>query len=154
MAGRNVIVTGASPNSLGYETARILASWGASVVVTSVRDVELMENSLKDDLRRTGADGNNLTHVEVPEGKTGSALHRISSALASLVLQPVTYGAQTIVMCASKSPLQGGRYYYRCSIAESTDESKDAATSKLLWDKSEAWVGTLMETDGDEHEQI
>ena len=310
MAGRNVIVTGASPNSLGYETARILASWGASVAVTSVRDVELMENSLKDDLRRTGADGNNitahsvdlsdagsvsrfatwydknhdgklhvlinnagihknifkprikppltkdgfeihwrtnylgafhltalllpllkqgglesgdarvinvsshlhdrvnngnlfnydkryhswdayglsklalihfsfeldrrfakrynlhsvalhpgsvktnLTHVEVPEEKTGSALHRISSALASLVLQPVTYGAQTTVMCASKSPLQGGRYYYRCSIAESTDESKDAATSKLLWDKSEAWVGTLMETDGDEHEQI
>ena len=32
MAGRSVIVTGASPGSIGYETARILASWGARVV--------------------------------------------------------------------------------------------------------------------------
>ena len=72
MAGRNVIVTGASPNCLGYETARILASWGASVAVTSVRDVELMENSLKDDLRRTGADGNNITAHSLDLSDAGS----------------------------------------------------------------------------------
>ncbi|MXW43493.1 MAG: hypothetical protein F4Z56_01995, partial [Candidatus Dadabacteria bacterium] len=56
MSGRNVIVTGAAPNSIGYETARILASWGATVVVTSIHDVELMENSLRKDLRIIGAD--------------------------------------------------------------------------------------------------
>ena len=47
MSSRNVIVTGTSPRSIGYETAKILASWGATVVVTSARDTELMENSLK-----------------------------------------------------------------------------------------------------------
>jgi retinol dehydrogenase-12 len=32
---KKIIVTGASPGSLGFETARILASWGASVVITT-----------------------------------------------------------------------------------------------------------------------
>ena len=31
LTGRQVIVTGASPGSLGYETARVLAGWGACV---------------------------------------------------------------------------------------------------------------------------
>jgi NAD(P)-dependent dehydrogenase (short-subunit alcohol dehydrogenase family) len=38
MAGRSVIVTGATPGSLGYETARILRDWGAQVTVTTRRD--------------------------------------------------------------------------------------------------------------------
>ena len=59
MSGRNVIVTGAKPHSLGYETARILASWGASVVATS-RHAAQAEKSLKDDLRKIGADENNI----------------------------------------------------------------------------------------------
>ena len=54
MSGRNVIVTGARPHSLGYETARILASWGASVVATSRRYAVLTEECLKDDLRKAG----------------------------------------------------------------------------------------------------
>lgn len=33
--GKKILVTGASPGSLGFETARTLASWGASVVVTA-----------------------------------------------------------------------------------------------------------------------
>ncbi len=61
MSGRHVIVTGASPGSLGYETARILAGWGAKVVATRVRNVALMEASLRDDLRKRGADENNIT---------------------------------------------------------------------------------------------
>ena len=56
MSGRRVIVTGASPDSLGYETARILASWGASVTVTRRGDVASMEHSLRNELRGTGAD--------------------------------------------------------------------------------------------------
>ena len=35
LRGRNIIVTGASPGSIGFETARALAAWGATVVITS-----------------------------------------------------------------------------------------------------------------------
>ena len=38
LAGRTVIVTGASPGSLGFATARALADWGANVVVTTRTD--------------------------------------------------------------------------------------------------------------------
>lgn len=61
MTGRHVIVTGASPNSLGFETARILASWGATVAATCVRNVPRMESSLKYELRKIGASENNVT---------------------------------------------------------------------------------------------
>ena len=61
MSGRHVIVTGASPGSLGYETARILAGWGATVVATCVRNVPLMEATLRDDLRKRGAGEDNIT---------------------------------------------------------------------------------------------
>ena len=316
MSGRYVIVTGASPGSIGYETARILAGWGATVVATRVRDVVLMEAALKDDLRNGGADADNLTahaldlsdshsvnafgawyrdkhqgqlhvlinnagihrktlaprekapltedgfeihwrtnylgafhltwallpllrragvesgdarvvnvssglhdrvgntdlfdevpHREVPQrdrpqrevpqrdrpryhswgaygksklamihmafeierrfadthnlhavavhpgvvmtnltlpqafrGRIGKAAHRISSSLASLVLLSPHAGAQTIVMCASRRPLQGGRYYERCDVAEPSADSLDAAASKRLWEQSERWV--------------
>ncbi|MYA76963.1 MAG: SDR family NAD(P)-dependent oxidoreductase [Gemmatimonadetes bacterium] len=314
MSGRHVIVTGASPGSLGYETARILASWGATVVATRVGDVSLMEAALKDDLRKGGADADNLTaraldladshsvnafaawyrdrhqgrlHVlvnnagihrktlaprtetpltddgfevhwrtnylgafhltrallpllqqtgleagdarvvnvssglhervgntdlfdEVPhrnlpqrhrpsrdrpryhswdaygrsklamnhmafeierrfaeshslhgvavhpgvvmtnltlpqtfEGWIGKAVHRISSALASLVLLSPNAGAQSIVMCASRRPLPGGRYYERCAVVEPSTDSLDADASNRLWEQSERWVGTL-----------
>ena len=324
MTGRHVIVTGASPGSLGYETARILAGWGATVVATRVRDVALMESALKDDLRSQVADADNLTahaldlgsgdsvnaftewyrdrhqgrlHVlinnagihrktlaprkkapltddgfevhwrtnylgafhltwallpllqrtgiesgdarvvnvssglhdrvrnevlfdeapnrdrpnrETPHhdrpnrdrpcyhswdaygksklamnhmafeierrfaeshnlhavaihpgvvmtnltlpqaigGGIGKALHRISSALASLVLLSPNAGAQTIVMCASQRPLQGGRYYERCAIAEPSADSQVADASKRLWDQSERWVRPLLQHAG------
>jgi len=35
LSGKTVLVTGASPGSLGFETARVLAAWGADVVVTT-----------------------------------------------------------------------------------------------------------------------
>lgn len=38
MAGRTVLVTGATPGSLGFATARILQDWGADVVVTARSD--------------------------------------------------------------------------------------------------------------------
>ena len=310
MSGRCVIVTGASPHSIGFETALVLARWGASVVATSLHNTPRMEHSLKDDLRKAGVDENrisaykldltdansvnrfttwyreehdgklhvlinnagihrnifnpwqkppltndgfevhwrtnylgafhltrrllpllkqsglesgdarvinvsshlhdrvdnkqlfndnqhyhswdaygssklalihfafeidrryaekynlrsvalhpgsvntNLTQMEGPRGKAGAALHRISSTLASLVLLPASDGVQTVVMCASTQPLQGGRYYDRCRIADSTDDSENEATSKRLWDQSEKWVRTLAGPDGDRHEQI
>ena len=58
MSGRTVIVTGASPNSLGYETAKTLARWGADVIATSLHDAKTTEACLKSDLSRVGADGN------------------------------------------------------------------------------------------------
>ncbi|MCY3773248.1 MAG: SDR family NAD(P)-dependent oxidoreductase [Gemmatimonadetes bacterium] len=304
MSGRHVIVTGASPGSLGYETARILASWGARVVATCVRNVPLMESSLKDDLRRCGVDADNITahrldlsepdsvngfatwyrdrhqgqlhvlvnnagihtktlaprekapltedgfevhwrtnylgayhltwallpllqrtgiesgdarvvnvssglhervgneelfdeapHRDTPRyhswdaygksklamihmafeierrfaeshnlhavavhpgvvmtnltlpqafrGRIGRMAHRISSALTSLVLLSPNAGAQTIVMCASQRPLQGGEYYERCAIAEPSADSQDDHAAKRLWDLSVQWVGTL-----------
>jgi NAD(P)-dependent dehydrogenase (short-subunit alcohol dehydrogenase family) len=44
--GRKMIVTGASPGSLGFETARVLASWGASVVFTTRKDPGATESAL------------------------------------------------------------------------------------------------------------
>lgn len=311
MSGRNVIVTGASPNSIGYETARILAGWGAAVVVTNTRNTELMESSLRKDLRTGGADENkiaahtldlcdpgsvndftrwyrknygdrlhvlvnnagilrnvlnprkkppmtkdgfevhwrtnflgtfhltslllpilkqsglesgdarvvnvtshlhdrarnkgmfggeeegyrswdayalsklalihftfeiqrrfagkynlqsaavnpgsvktNLTQIGEFEGKIGHLLNRTCSALASFFLISPALGAQTSVTCASERPLQGGSYYERCETAESSDDTKDRDVSKLLWDRSDAWVRTLAETSGDGHEQL
>ncbi|MXY70940.1 MAG: SDR family NAD(P)-dependent oxidoreductase [Acidobacteriia bacterium] len=306
MSGRYVIVTGASPKSLGYETARILASWGASVVVTSTRNVARMADCLKADLRRIGADekrvaahsldlcdvesvngfaawyrknqgdrlhvlinnagihknilnprkkpplskdgfeihwrtnylgafhltsrllpllkrsglecgdarvinvsshlhdrakndglfdaseryhswdayglsklalihfsfeiqrrfadrynlrsaalhpgsvDTNLTRMAIP----GGVFHRVGRVLESFVLLPLEHGAQTTVMCASKQRLRGGDYYDRCGIGKPSCESTDEATSKLLWERSDAWVKTLAGSDGNDDEQI
>ncbi len=308
MSGRNVIVTGAAPNSIGYETAKILASWGATVVVTSIDNIELMEGSLRRDLRIIGADEKkiaahaldlcdvdsvnnfttwyrknyddrlhvlvnnagihrnilnprkkppmtkdgfeihwrtnflgtfhltslllpilkrnglksgdarvvnvtshlhdrvknkslfdnddgdyssweayglsklalihftfeiqrrfageynlqsaavhpgsvktNLLKTEEFEGRIRYLLNRVCSALTSFVLLRPIFGAQTSVMCASTQTLQGGSYYVRCETAESSGETKDRDVSKLLWDKSDAWVKTLVKNSG--HEQ-
>jgi 3-oxoacyl-ACP reductase-like protein len=35
LQGKIAIVTGASPGSIGYETAKTLASWGCTVIVTT-----------------------------------------------------------------------------------------------------------------------
>ncbi len=302
LSGRTVIVTGASPGSLGYETARILATWGARVVATSPHKVAFMKESLQTDLRRTGADPNNisvhaldlcdphsvdgfvtwyrethgnslqvlvnnagihkniftpstrppltrdgfeihwrtnylgtfhLTHALLPllqqgglesgdarvvnvashlhdrgknkylfepapsynsweaygksklalihhsfelqrrfsgtskirsvalhpgsvntnltqrtepRGNFGKMVWRFSSAMSSLVLLSRPAGAQTIVHCASTSSLQGGCYYYRCDIAEVSNESMDGTVSRRLWEETHAWVGSLCVT--------
>ena len=299
LSGRNVIVTGASPRSIGYETARILAGWGAQVVATSLRNVESTESRLKQDLRdmkadeskitvhpldlcdadsvagfsawyrlrhegqlhvlvnnagthkniltprrkppatrdglevhwrtnylgtfhltklllpclkktglesgdarvvtvsshlhdrmenkdlfndsqgynswdayglsklalvhfsfeierRFGKDYNllstavhpgsvftNITRSAIPEEMVGATLSRAGSALASLVLFHPKHGAQTVVMCATKSPLQGGSYYEHCKIAEPSAQCRQESVSRELWDRSADWVETL-----------
>ena len=90
----------------------------------------------------------NLTLPQAIGGGIGKVLHRISSALASLVLLSPNAGAQTIVMCASQRPLQGGRYYERCAIAEPSADSQVADASKRLWDQSERWVRPLVQHAG------
>jgi len=47
LTGRKVIVTGATPGSLGFETARTLASWGASVVVTTRSNPDAVVEALR-----------------------------------------------------------------------------------------------------------
>ena len=82
----------------------------------------------------------------------GGAIRPIISALASLVLLTPNAGAQTIVMCASVTPLRGGEYYEHCRVAESSVDSQDEVAAKRLWDESERWAGALPEPAGDAHE--
>ena len=58
MQGKHVIVTGASPGSIGFEAARTLASWGATVTVTTRRNVEATVAAL-----RTSSGGHVQGHV-------------------------------------------------------------------------------------------
>ena len=61
LSGRRMVVTGASPGSLGYETARTLAAWRASVVVTALDDPAGLESTLRRRLRADGRDGDRVT---------------------------------------------------------------------------------------------
>ncbi|PTU30952.1 SDR family NAD(P)-dependent oxidoreductase [Stenotrophobium rhamnosiphilum] len=42
LRGKTAIVTGTAPNSIGYETARTLARWGAKVIVTTRSNPEII----------------------------------------------------------------------------------------------------------------
>ena len=55
LRGRKIIVTGASPGSIGFETARTLAAWGASVVITTRSDPQAALTALRESLRIVGA---------------------------------------------------------------------------------------------------
>ena len=96
----------------------------------------------------------NLTRMAVPGGRNGGVFHRMGLTLASMLLLPPVHGAQTAVICASEHPLQGGKYYIRCGTEASSDASRDGNASRLLWERSEAWVKTLLKPGGDEYEQI
>ena len=60
LSGRRMVVTGASRGSLGYETARTLAAWGAAVVVTALDDPAGLEDTLRRRLRADAADGDRV----------------------------------------------------------------------------------------------
>ena len=55
MSGRKVIITGATPGSIGYQVARTLAAWGADVAVTCPRNGEAARETLLRELRDAGA---------------------------------------------------------------------------------------------------
>ncbi|NCF20085.1 MAG: SDR family NAD(P)-dependent oxidoreductase [Haliea sp.] len=50
LTGRHVIVTGVGPGSLGYETAKTLAHWGALVIVTTRRNTAAAVEALTSEL--------------------------------------------------------------------------------------------------------
>lgn len=47
LAGKKIIVTGVAPNSIGFETARTLASWGAQVTVTTRKNSAAAADALR-----------------------------------------------------------------------------------------------------------
>ena len=51
LKGKHAIVTGASPGSIGFETAKTLASWGARVTITTQRKPEETVQALIDSLK-------------------------------------------------------------------------------------------------------
>jgi len=55
LTGKQIIVTGASPGSLGFETARTLASWGASVVITTRSNTDAALDALRERLQYADA---------------------------------------------------------------------------------------------------
>jgi len=52
LSGKHVIVTGVGPGSLGYETAKTLARWGALVIVTTRRNTASAVAALCNELAR------------------------------------------------------------------------------------------------------
>jgi NAD(P)-dependent dehydrogenase (short-subunit alcohol dehydrogenase family) len=64
LTGRHIIVTGCGLGSLGYETARQLASWGATVIISTRSNTAAVKDTLKATLASNGAkgqiDGHNL----------------------------------------------------------------------------------------------
>jgi retinol dehydrogenase-12 len=55
LTGKMIIVTGATPGSLGFETARTLASWGASVVITTRSNPDAAADALRARLQYSDA---------------------------------------------------------------------------------------------------
>lgn len=55
MTGRKVIVTGVSPQSIGYAIATTLASWGASVVGTNLDQTDEIEERMRGELAQLGS---------------------------------------------------------------------------------------------------
>ena len=47
LRGRRMIVTGTAPGSIGFETARTLAAWGADLVITTRRNPEAIAAQLR-----------------------------------------------------------------------------------------------------------
>lgn len=52
--GKTAIVTGTSPGSIGYETAKTLAAWGARVIITTRSNTEACVNQMQRELQEHG----------------------------------------------------------------------------------------------------
>ncbi len=70
LRGRRVVVTGATPGSIGFETARILLSWGASVTITARSHPDAAAAALRAQLPAT--DGARLTALPLDLGEAES----------------------------------------------------------------------------------
>ena len=90
-----------------------------------------------------GSVSTNLTRLEIPEGSPAAPLRKVFPRLDAPILLRPEHGAQTSIMCASRKPLQGGRYYERCGIGEAGATTADREVARRLWEEAEQWVSTL-----------
>ena len=90
-----------------------------------------------------GSVSTNLTRLEIPEDSLAAPLRRIIPRLDAPVLLRPEHGAQTSIMCASRKPIEGGRYYERCGIGEAGATTADRQVAARLWEQAERWVSTL-----------
>jgi NAD(P)-dependent dehydrogenase (short-subunit alcohol dehydrogenase family) len=63
LRGKKIIVTGCSPNSIGFATAKTLASWGATVIVTTRSKPEVVKAALDAALLKSGQEGTITAHA-------------------------------------------------------------------------------------------
>ncbi len=52
-------------------------------------------------------------------------------------------GAQTQVLCATATDIQGGKYYRDCKLAKAAIDTDDRNVAKKLWRKTLEWMETL-----------
>ena len=90
-----------------------------------------------------GGVSTNLTRLEIPEGSFAAPLRRIVPRLDAPVLLRPIHGAQTSIMCASRTPLAGGRYYEHCRVSAAAATTADREVATRLWEQAERWVLTL-----------
>lgn len=62
LSGRRMIVTGTAPGSIGFETARFLAGWGADVVVTTRRHAHASAELVRERIAAEPAHGDVAGH--------------------------------------------------------------------------------------------
>ena len=60
-----------------------------------------------------------------------------------LLLTP-EQGAQTQIFCATQPGIPGGAYYQRCAPADASEETRDSAVARELWERSDQWFRGLM----------
>ncbi|MDP9141082.1 MAG: SDR family NAD(P)-dependent oxidoreductase [Pseudomonadota bacterium] len=63
LRGKQALVTGAAPGSIGYETARSLAAWGADVIITTRSDPARVVDQLRAQLASSPGHGNVHAHA-------------------------------------------------------------------------------------------
>lgn len=63
LSRKKIIVTGASPGSIGFETALTLASWGASVIITTRAQPDAAASQLRARLKQSGKNGDIDAHA-------------------------------------------------------------------------------------------
>ena len=142
LSGRHILVTGASSGSLGYETARTLATWGAHVVVTAVDEWRGLEDTLREDLRARGHDATRVSSRGLDLGGI-RRLRGLAARLSSLVLLKPAQGAQTAIHCASAPNIRGGSYYERCAVSRPSADALDPLAAARLWEQSQDWIASL-----------
>lgn len=90
-----------------------------------------------------GSVSTNLTRLEIPEDSLAAPLRRIFPRLDAPVLLQPEHGAQTSIMCASRRPLKGGRYFERCGVGDAGATTRDRDVAALLWEQAEHWAASL-----------